>query len=773
MKGADTVAVDKNTTNTKQDRRIRKVERSATAVNTLLSNLMNTISKSGNYDSERNKELEELFRQANDIINDEVDAIKNKTGEDITKFYYDIYKREESNMMNDMMSIEHIFGSNKDAMYASVMAASKNRDVYYDRLGMLANQLFELEEAINTTRDSITTADDMSNRISRTISFTNGSPDDDTIKSAIEIVTKLERDQKILHKIKAFIVPKTLTLGNFYAITMPYSYIFNKAAFEKIRTGATAKTMGRTTKGVFGESAIFESIDLSKDKKTISILESVSGMNDIKNIKQELVGNINVIIDEDISPIMFETVTGLLESSNLPDGSLSGDSFDRIVRASIKNRTSSSNRKVFNDGTIDLSKDGEFKEITGCYNKLVDPRRLKPIFGLDDNVLGYIYIHTPMGPECGNASGTNIFTKISPDINASDRNYIVGQMCDKIYKAFDKKFVMDHIKFKDTIAQALLYNDLYTKQTTFQFIPVDYVTHFKIDEDMDGFGTSMLARSMFKAQLYLGFFIFKYMSAIDRSNDTRIHYIKSSKLDKKFTRRVQRAMRDVANRVPSFSKFSTYGGMMDVVNVANRDIFMPVGESEVRGIDFDVLSGQDVQMENDFMTNMRNDYINGTGVPSVIMNYVNEADYAKTLVMANAKFLNRVISYQLDLNDGITEWYKKIIKFSGVILKSGELAETDDLLNRFEFKFNQPKMLNFTNMGDLLSNVDQVLSFITKAQTGENADQTQQSNMIKDFFYLSMAQEFLPMLPWNIIQENHDAAKLKAIQQELATTGEE
>lgn len=771
MKGVDTVAENKANA-TKQERRVRKIERSAVAVNTLIGDLMSNISKSGNYDSERNRELEEIFKQANDIINDEVESIKNKTGEDITKFYYDLYKREEANIANDMMSIEKIFGSNKEAMYATVMAASKNRDIYYDRLGMLASQLFELEEAINTTRDSITTGDDVSNRISRTISFVNGSPDDDIIKSATDAIVKMERDNKMLHKIKAFIVPKTLTLGNFFAITMPYSYIFNKAAFEKIKNGAANKVSRHTVKGVFGESAIFESIDLSKDKNVISIFESVAGSGSTKELKTELANNINIIIDDDISPVLFETINGLMESSDLPDASLSGDSFDRVIKASIKKNTSGSGA-VFNDGTIDISKDDVFKDVTGCYTKLVDPRRLKPIFGLDDNVLGYIYIHTPMGPECGNASGTNIFTKIAPDINTMDRNYIVGQMSDRIYKAFSKKFVMDHIKFKDTIAQALLYNDLYTKHTTFQFIPVDYVTHFKIDEDMDGFGTSMLARSMFKAQLYLGFFIFKYMSAIDRSNDTRIHYIKSSKLDKKFTRRVQRTMREVANRTPSFSKFSTYGGMMDVVNVANRDIFMPVGESEVRGIDFDVLSGQDVQMENEFMTNMRNDYINGTGVPSVIMNYVNEADYAKTLVMANSKFLNRVISYQLDLNDGITEWYKKLIKFSGIRLKSGELSETHELVDRFEFKFNQPKMLNFTNMGDLLSNADQVLAFITKAQTGENADQTQDSNIIKDHFYLAMAQDFLPMLPWSRIQDVYNDAKVKAIKQSMETTPEE
>ena len=88
---------------------------------------------------------------------------------------------------------------------------------------------------------------------------------------------------------------------------------------------------------------------------------------------------------------------------------------------------------------------------------------------------------------------------------------------------------------------------------------------------------------------------------------------------------------------------------------AGKEIFMPVGKSGERGIEFDILAGQEIRLQDDLMEMLKQGYINGTGVPSVIMNYINEADYAKTLVMANAKYLSRVLSDQIDYNKGITK----------------------------------------------------------------------------------------------------------------------
>jgi len=128
--------------------------------------------------------------------------------------------------------------------------------------------------------------------------------------------------------------------------------------------------------------------------------------------------------------------------------------------------------------------------------------------------------------------------------------------------------------------------------------------------------------------------------------------------------------------------------------------------------------------------------------------------YAKTLVMANAKFVGRVVSDQLDFNPNITEFYKKIMKFSGTDIPR-EIIET------FVYSLNLPKALNTMNMGDLISNADQILAFMLKIITGENANPTDKDNKIKDLIMNRAAREILPMLPWKMFDTAVEDAKLE------------
>lgn len=145
--------------------------------------------------------------------------------------------------------------------------------------------------------------------------------------------------------------------------------------------------------------------------------------------------------------------------------------------------------------------------------------------------------------------------------------------------------------------------------------------------------------------------------------------------------------------------------------------------------------------------------INGTGVPSVIMNYINEADYAKTLVMGNAKFMGRVINHQMNFNDSITSMYKKLLRM--------ETAIPDDVIESFKFKFLPPETLNNINMADIINNKEQVISYMMEALTGKNSDPGEEGNMLKDELYKIAAQELLPMLPWDRMKELMKDAKNK------------
>lgn len=407
--------------------------------------------------------------------------------------------------------------------------------------------------------------------------------------------------------------------------------------------------------------------------------------------------------------------------------------------------------------------------VNDVYLKFIDPKQIIPIKILDTTI-GYYYLRTTTFQM--NRSPFSSAIQISTNGVSSNglpkeniENLFLSNITDKIVKAFDKPFLEKNVKFKDLILNALQYNDMYNKQIDFQFIPRDYIVEFKVNEDENDEGQSILKNSLFYAKLYLALLIFKMISIITRSNDQRVYYIKNSGIDSNIVNAVQNAARSIKERQINFTDLLNYNSIVSKIG-QYKEIFMPVGRSGDKGIDFDILSGQDVQLNTDLMDMLRTNMINSTGVPSVIMNYVNEADYAKTLVMANSKFLLRVVSYQLDFNPSITELYKKILTYS----ETNTLNE--QLINSLIVTLNTPKSLNTMNISDILSNTDQLINNMIKAKLGDNSDQTEKTNFIRDHLYAKVLRDYLPMLPWTRMDELYDECELEW-QQELQNKDDE
>jgi hypothetical protein len=191
-----------------------------------------------------------------------------------------------------------------------------------------------------------------------------------------------------------------------------------------------------------------------------------------------------------------------------------------------------------------------------------------------------------------------------------------------------------------------------------------------------------------------------------------------------------------------------------------RDLFIPEGESGERGLSWDVIQGQDVNMQNELMEQLKEAYINGTGVPSVIMNYVNEADFAKTLVMANAKQLRRVMMYQDSFNEDLTLMYQKILCYCTDI-------ELEDIAN-FRYTLQRPKTLPNNNLVDMIGYGDQILDFVEKSIFGQYTEETPELNASKDMFRNEFSRKVLPMLPWETIDEIIDRVKLDVVKNQIA-----
>lgn len=717
----------------------KKIEKPLTKLNSLFNDLIDNIAYNTFKSNVRNdKELEKLNAEIDKIIFSEIKNLTSFTGDDISTFLVKIFNEYDNKQITTMKSIEDIFASDNNGVFQFFHDRYKNQNLLYDDLNMICSQLYELQEAISATRDAIVTSDDIGQTVSRVLRFKNTSDNDTTKKNYITLVENIEKKYKILPKLKNHIIPKTLQYGKYYVYTIPYSKLFESYYENKLKRDQRVTTLESYSNAILD--------DMKKEVKNFSInLNSNS-----KSIIDSYTKSIEIYNDEYCIPILEGTDLSFM-TSMISDAEMR-EKIEAEFKNIEKNNKKKSSTTLYSDGTVDIKdRDKDFSNIPGCYIQLIDPRKIIPIKILN-NVIGYYYIHeSPIETTKTPFMNTVKFTQgVDP---RSVETAFIGKLADKIVKAFDKKFLENNVKFKELIMNALTYNELYKKQIKFQFIPVDYITEFSVNEDEEGNGTSVLVPALFYAKLYLALLIFKIISIITKSNDTKIYYVKQSGIDTNVVNKIQEVARSIKEKQANFMDLLNYNSMISKIGQA-KEIFMPVGKSGERGVEFDILSGQDVQLNTELMEMLRTGYINSTGTPSVIMNYINEADYARTLIMANAKFVGRVVNHQLDFNNGSTELYKKLIRF--------ELKEIPpNTVEDFEFSFLPPKSLNNMNMSDLISNSDQSISFMVKTLTGENSNPSEDDNKIKDLLYKRLAREFVPMLPWKVAEEIIEECKME------------
>lgn len=547
---------DKNTTMSDKD------IKSAKSLQGVFRGMVDAISMNVFQTSRTNSnQLTKIDKDISDIIGDELNNVENVTGPEMSTFLVKLFNQQDNQGnpytmgKNEYKTLADIFGDENNGLFQYFEDRYRNKNMLYDDLATVATQLFELDEAIMATRDAIVTSDDLSVDISRTLQF-KGSENDPSVTSYNEAITKLEDKLGLAKKIKNIIIPQTLTYGSYYVYVCPYSSLFEEHYRAKLKNPDKfgANNSANTNTDV-RESLVTHTLSESVDESFVKsfdkfiVNENTSsdgpyqrlGTSSSKPNNDGIRDAINyyckdIEIYNDCHSIPF------LEGVDVT-GILTDDEFRKVATNAAKGDTN-----AYADGTVNVDKkvDGLFDNETGCYIKYIDPRKIIPIKILDE-VIGYYYIHdlefqTTKAPFSTSIQITNT---VSPNRSAEIESVFLNGVVDRIIKSFDKKFIEENKAFKDLIVNALQYNDLYRRQVKFQFIPREYIVEFKINEDENGDGQSMLSKSLFYAKLYLSLLVFKMVSIITRSNDTRVYYVKNSGIDAD----VDNAVQDTARRM--------------------------------------------------------------------------------------------------------------------------------------------------------------------------------------------------------------------------------
>ena len=666
------------------------------------------------------------------ILDEELKQTTNVTSDDIVGFINSMLREQDKYGATKDKSFEQMFINEADLMASFLEGSFRNRSALYADLEMIADKLYELEEAVNATRDAIITPDDMTQTISRTLSFKH-STSETNIEGYKELIERVETELNLPANIKNKIIKNTLINGDYYAYTIPYSALFERK-YRNLENNGFGNV--KYLKESIDEDYLKGFTDSKERSDFNTIVENITVSN--KHIPLPLLENMD--LDR-----LNESNTGLNDITN-------SDQFKLMlgkVAPSAKLKKPVTNdgvEKKYNSLGYEPDKiSEEFAEVDvkGCYIQYIHPSKMIPV-KIMDSVLGYYYVYSTDDISSQMFSSSNristMTTSLFSTMNSRDMNSnsMVDRVADLIIQSFDIPFIQKNAKFKQLLSNAIRYDDMYKKKMKFQFIQADYITHYKIDEDENGNGQSILLKSLFYGKLYLALLLFKMVSIFSKSNDTRVTYIKNSGIDKNIVNATQAVVRDHRIRQLDWNDMDNFTTLTSKIG-ANKEMYVPVGRTGDRAVEFDILSGQDVQLNTDLMDMLRQGYISATGVPSVLMNYINEADYSRTLVMGNTKFLGRVASHQLDFNPDLTIFYKKIMRYS-------ELSIPDNIIDTFVYTLNPPKILNANTLSEMVSTATGISEAIVKAQTGEESNDV--VNKARDIMHLKVLQDYVPGIDW-------------------------
>ena len=255
-----------------KDEKVIPTSKEEVKLNDLFQDLYKKISMNTNdVDVDVNKKsIDAMSEKIKRVIAEDMEEMKSYGGEnDISRFLMNTIANSNkfANMVidnkNPEKGLDSIFLSGDGNIFSTFEERFRNKAMLFNDLEITSEQLVELNEAINTTRDDIVSSDDVGADISRSLTFSVDGTDDDKYDELVEEVKKQETIHGLNYMIREHIVPKTLKYGEYFVYIIPESKLYENTQRRKLEltSGATMESTDAKT--------FLESLNLDKSQKNV------------------------------------------------------------------------------------------------------------------------------------------------------------------------------------------------------------------------------------------------------------------------------------------------------------------------------------------------------------------------------------------------------------------------------------------------------------------------------------------------------------------------
>ena len=721
-----------------------------------------------------NKLSDEIAKDVNNLDKDQIDSIYNQFTDQLHKvlgkFNSSIF--DQDGFLQRIENIDLGDKQNQDILrnvlnkvrvdYADVQSLNRSEILIKRDLENLCFQMPALKKAISIITDAIIESNTSTGDISRTYSFENNKSEINDSK-----VFEIERNYDLFNAIKNYIIPRTLISGETYVLVTPYSKLF--AELQSIHDKRYIEKQNRK---------LVESHSLYNEKNLKIMMESVSPStktDSTDSIKIEMNAN-NKMPEKTVENISKETMKAILENISVVNGSsllleeLGEEGLKEFLKSEMKGKKPSEkliteaelfdglidNRDLYSDDK-DLDK---YRDIKGCYIKYLNGLQIVPI-RLDRKIIGYYYITTSMDLAINPAQPTGV-VDLSFQHYTKDKN-LLENLSKLIIQAFDKQMLEKNIRLKNEIAEIVMAHKFANGRLSFVFIPENEVARFAVNEDEEGKGHSVIEPALFNGRLYTMLLLYNMLYILNNT-PTRIHYLKSSGLNKDYSSQIQKVMRKFQSRRITIDDIYSYSGVLNKVG-GMGEMILPTGRGDYKAIETDTIPGATQPIELEFLDRLKKDTIASTIIPyNLLADNIDNIDFAISAKMSNAYFNSGVASLKINFNKGITRFYQMI--FSNT-------TDLDEIvISSFKFKFNTAKHQDLVVSNEMIQNFNTLVETISSVYFKDSELKDANGNPSKKMVVLKrkLAEKYLPQLGFESLEELIDEVNQETIEDDLNQT---
>lgn len=386
------------------------------------------------------------------------------------------------------------------------------------------------------------------------------------------------------------------------------------------------------------------------------------------------------------------------------------------------------------DGFIDTMQFTKPEDIhtPGCLLKDIKRSDVILLY-MDDVCLGYYYIEF-INKEDESTLTSSIFTnnsfKTNPSYATGSRvqdmqnqvrsvDNLLKYLSYTIASNLDQKFINNNTDLREEIYAVLKYNEVLNAASLdrirITYIAPDDMQHMFLEQDPDTHrGLSRLLYALIPAKLWICLTVADTIAMLTRGQDHRVYYVRQN-VEQNIAQTLINVINQIKKQNFNIMQIESMNSILGIIGKYN-DFVIPVGPSGDYPVQMEVMQGQDINPQSDFLEKLEEQTINATGYPLEYINARNTVDFASQLTMTNTKVMRMTFKYQAKTEKDLGE-------IATIIYNCEYNSEGKENPIKINCVLPSPITLNINNLNQIMDIINQQADTFSQLEYPDENDE--------------------------------------------------